>query len=333
MRVEALTFLAPYRVTVEPVDLPAPQPGEARVRTLFSAISSGTEKLFYRGEAPPGLALDASLSSLRGDIAYPLRYGYSSVGVVEEVGADDDTSWAGRWVFAFQPHASGFVAPIASLVALPENLDAAQATLLPSVETALTLVLDAAPRFGERVAVFGQGVVGLLATSLLSRFPLSQLIVVEPDAKRQALALRRGAQRALAPVDAVALHDMDIVIEVSGNPQALDAVISATGFDGRIVVGSWYGTRRATVDLGSHFHRNRIQLIASQVSTIAPHLSGRWNRERRMAEVLHLLPQLDLGSLISHRFPLAQAADAYALIADHRAGVLQVIFDYAHFAT
>lgn len=328
MRVNALTFLAPRVVTVETTELPALQPGEARVRTLHSAISSGTEMLFYRGDAPAGLALDSSLPSLRGEIAYPLRYGYACVGIVEEVGAGADLSRVGGRVFAFQPHASGFVAPLASLIPLPENLDPTHATLLPGVETALTLVLDAAPRFGERVAVYGQGVVGLLVTSLLARFPLAQLVAVEPDAGRRALAIRRGAQNALAPEEAAALRDMDIAVEVSGNPLALDAAIAATGFDGRVIVGSWYGTLRAALDLGSHFHRSRIHLIASQVSTLAPHLTGRWSRQRRMAEVLRILPELDLGSLISHRFPLSRAGEAYAQIAGARDDVLQVIFDY-----
>lgn len=328
MKAEALVFVEPRCVAVESLLLPSLQPGQALVRTLCSAISAGTELLIYRGEAPLGIPIDPTLPALSGQLAYPLRYGYSSVGVVEDVADNVDAALRGSTVFAFQPHATHFIAAADALILIPDSVDIAQAAMLPALETALTIVMDAAPRIGERCAVFGQGVVGLLITSLLARFPLADLVAVDPLPDRLDHARRRGAHRALSSDAAADLADMDLAIEMSGNPRALDGAIHACGFDGRVIVGSWYGTRRADVDLGAHFHRSRIQLSSSQVSTLAPGVTGRWTRARRIGEVLRLMPELDLGALITHRFALADAAQAYALLDEGAEPALQVLFDY-----
>ncbi|MGL4650849.1 MAG: zinc-dependent alcohol dehydrogenase, partial [Caldilineaceae bacterium] len=124
------------------------------------------------------------------------------------------------------------------------------------------------------------------------------------------------------------LRDVDLVYELSGNPAALDQAIAATGFDGRVVIGSWYGDKPATLHLGGAFHRSRVRLIASQVSTIAPALSGRWSGARRFAQAWALLASLPAATLVSHRFPFAQAADAYATIAERPQETLQVLLHY-----
>jgi threonine dehydrogenase-like Zn-dependent dehydrogenase len=119
----------------------------------------------------------------------------------------------------------------------------------------------------------------------------------------------------------------DLVFELSGNPSALNEAVSLAGYGGRIVVGSWYGEKPATLDLGGRFHRNRISIISSQVSTIDPWLSGRWTKGRRMNEVLRLLPALDLEGLITHRFPFCRAADAFHLLDWEPASALQVLLN------
>jgi threonine dehydrogenase-like Zn-dependent dehydrogenase len=167
---QALVFVGPRRVdVVEEAEAP-PRAGEVLVRTRVSAISAGTELLVYRGELPAGLALDETLPALAGaSFAYPVRYGYAAVGDVVAVGAGVAATWRGRRVFGFAPHASTFVAAVADVYPVPDGLDAERAALFASMETAVNLVLDGAPRLGERVAVIGQGVVGLLATAVLAR--------------------------------------------------------------------------------------------------------------------------------------------------------------------
>ncbi len=120
----------------------------------------------------------------------------------------------------------------------------------------------------------------------------------------------------------------DLAFEVSGDPAVLDQALRATGFDGRVIIGSWYGEKRASLDLEGAFHRSRIQVLSSQVSTIAPVLRGRWNQERRLAYALSLLQKIEAEGLISHRFPFEDAGEAYRLLAEHPEQAVQVVLTY-----
>ncbi len=322
---QAVWFTAPGRVEVRDEIWPMPGAGEAAVQVLCSAISPGTEMLVYRGQFPEDMAADETLSALSGALAYPLRYGYAAVGEVLEVGLGVEPGWRGRRVFAFQPHASGFTARVDELLPVPDPVAADDAVFLANMETAVNFVQDGAPLLGERVAVYGQGVVGLLTTALLARLPLADLCVVDGLAPRRAQALALGAKRALDPEAAGTLRDFDLVFECSGAPAALDQAIATVGFAGRVVIGSWYGRKRVTLDLGGRFHRDRIRLMSSQVSTLDPTLSGRWSKARRLDLAWQLLAQVQPSRLITQRVPLAQAADAYALLATAPAEALQIL--------
>src|SRR5262249_51218121 len=153
---------------------------------------------------------------------------------------------------------------------------------LAHMETAVNLLLDGAPLLGERVLVLGQGTIGLLVTALAARFPLQALIAVEGVPARARLARALGATRVVAPGEEArpGPDGADLAYELSGRPEALDVAVAAAGREARIVVGSWYGRKRAPVDLGGAFHRGRLRLLSSQVSHIAPALSARWNRGR-----------------------------------------------------
>jgi 2-desacetyl-2-hydroxyethyl bacteriochlorophyllide A dehydrogenase len=329
----ALCFVAPRRVTVREEPLSPPGAGQVLVQTLVSAISPGTEMLVYRGQVPAGMPLDSTLPVLAGDFAFPLKYGYAAVGRVAELGEGADPAWQERLVLSFHPHASHFLASPGELIPVPAGLSAEEAAFLPNLETAVNFLMDGQPVVGERVAVFGQGVVGLLTTALLARLPLSSLVTVDCHPLRRQASLDLGAHAALDPEAPGALDDWcasaDLTYELSGSPSALDPAIAATGFGGRVVIGSWYGDQRATLSLGGAFHRSRIQLVSSQVSTIAPRWSARWSKARRLEVAWRLLAELKPAGLITHRFPFADAAEAYDLL-DRRPGeAIQVLLSYA----
>jgi len=342
---EVLTFVAPHAVEIRSVPLGPPPPGHVLFQARLSAISAGTERLAWRGELPPDTVLDETLALGTGSATtfqYPFAYGYASVGTVVACGAGVPEQFQGQRVFAYCAHASASHVPWGDVVVLPEALADDAAVLLASMETAVNLVLDAAPLLGERVMVLGQGVVGLLTTALLSRFPLAALTAVEEHAARAQLARRLGAHQVLSPQAALRKEGQegqegraDLVIELSGRPETMDLALALAGQEARVVVGSWYGNRRAPIDLGGSFHRRRLRVISSQVSHIAPHLCSRWTRARRWEVALAALARMgDEGlvtSLLSHRVPFAAAAEAYALLDAPAAGsasagnVLQIV--------
>lgn len=337
---QAVYHLARHTVAVREVELAALQPGELLIKARCSAISPGRESLVFRGDMPEHWSLPDTPAQVGGEVRYPFKYGYALVGEVVEVGSAEDREWLGKRVFAFHPHQEYAVIDKSACQRLPDGMPWERALFLANMETALNLVLDAAPLAGERAMVFGQGVVGLLTTAILSQFPLAELITTEPiPARRErsqslgaGLAIDPGKGREMAVLEDCLFHGdnngLDFAIEVSGRVEALNQAITLTGFDGRIVVGSWYGREAGPVDLGGHFHRRRIRLISSQVGSLSPNLTGRWTKERRLKLACEWLDRVHPERLITHRFPLTACQEAFELVADKHGGALQVIFEY-----
>ncbi len=309
-----------------------PGPGEVRIRAVISALSHGTERLVYRGEVDPGLALD--LPTLAGGYGFPVKFGYASVGRVVAAGRDVGAMREGDLVFALHPHQEEYVLAATLAHRLPEGLAPEAGVFLANLDTAVNVVLDAKPRLAENVIVFGQGVVGLLVTQLLRRAG-ARVIAVEPAARRAAMSARCGADPVLVPSDLSLVPQLtggrgaDIAVEASGNAAALQQAIDSVAVEGTIVVCSWYGEKPVTLDLGGRFHRGRLRIVSSQVGGIDPSLAPRWDRARRLAVAAELLTELRLAELITHRFPFARAADAYAVLDERPADTVQVVLDYS----
>lgn len=332
----ALYFTAPYRVSVQEESFSPPAADQVMVQTLVSAISPGTELLFYRGQAPTDLPVDETIAALAGAPGFPLKYGYAAVGRVIAVGAQIAPEWQDRLVFSFHPHESHFPASPSELMPVPLPLSPEEAAFVPNMETAVNFLMDGQPLIGEQVVVFGQGVVGLLTTALLARLPLTSLVTLDRYPLRRQTSLALGAHTSLDPAEpqtltrlhALLQQGADLTYELSGNPAVLEQAIATTGFSGRVVIGSWYGQKRAEVDLGGRFHRSRMRLISSQVSTLAPEWTGRWSKARRLQVAWWMLEQVRPAHLITHRFPLAQAAEAYAMLDQHPEEAIQVMLTY-----
>lgn len=325
-------FTGPRQVEVLEETYGPPRPGEVLVRALLSAISAGTEGMIYRGGFPEDVAVDETIASLQGELRYPLKYGYSTVGRVAALGEGVDPGWIGRLVFAFNPHESFFTAQPEDLQPVPEDIPAEGAIFLPNMETAINLVMDGEPMLGEDVVIYGQGVVGLLTTALLGWYPLRKLVTLDRYPMRRKISLESGAHVSFDPavedLHAVFPDGADLVYELSGSPAALEDAIAAAGFAGRVVIGSWYGNKPAVLNLGGRFHRSRIRLISSQVSTIAPGFRGRWDKARRFAIAWEAIRRLQPGRLITHRIPVMQAGTAYALLDEYPEQVLQAALVY-----
>lgn len=334
MKCQILFFTNPYEVDIQEKTIAPLEPGELLVKTQFSAISPGTELLIFRGHAPTELAADVNIAALSGSLVFPLQYGYAAVGIVIKASADLSSKWINRTVFSFQPHQTHFIATPEQVFPLPEGISPQSAVFLPNMETAVNFLMDGHPLIGERVAVFGQGIVGLLTTALLSKFPLNDLLTLDLHPNRRTASLDAGAFKSFDPCNASTLsqvrgeNGIDLVYELSGSSNSLDQAISVTGFSGRVVVGSWYGRKRVSLDLGGHFHRSRIQIISSQVSSITPSISGRWDKTRRFDLAWQMIDQVRPERWITHRLPFQQAAQGYRLLDQNPNEVIQVLLDY-----
>jgi 2-desacetyl-2-hydroxyethyl bacteriochlorophyllide A dehydrogenase len=326
-----LWFVAPREVETRRIELPALGEGDVAVRTLCSGISSGTELLAFRGEIDPDLPLDETIGALGGTFRFPFQYGYSCVGVVEE--SRSEAVATGSRVFAFHPHQDRFVVGGDDVVPLATD-DARIATMFPLVETALQITLDAGAVLGDDVVVFGLGAVGMLTAVLLGRAG-ARVLAVDPLAWRRDTAAAVGVT-AVAPddvADALAERSptsgVPLVVEVTGRPEVLASSLALLAHEGTALVASWYGTKQAVLPLGAEFHRRRLTIRSTQVSTVPARLSDRWSPARRRAATAELLTALPLQPLASHTFPFAEASDAFAALDRAAPGVVHAAMWYA----
>ncbi len=312
MEARSVRFTAPRRVEVVEADVRPPGPGEVLVRTLWSGISGGTELLAYRGELDPSMPVDEALGALGGTFAYPFSFGYSCVGTVEEGELPE-----GTLVFAFHPHQDLFTVAVDDTV-LVDGSDPRTATLFPLVETALQASLDCGDVRHERVAVLGLGPVGILTAALLGESG-AEVVGADPRPWRREAAGAFGV-RAVEP-DRVG-DGLPVVVEASGRGEVLASALDLLAHEGTALVLSWYGTTPVPLPLGGAFHRRRLVIRSSQVSTIPSSLSGRWDVPRRRSVARGLLDRLPLKALATDSFPLEDAAEAYEAIDSGRPGLV-----------
>jgi 2-desacetyl-2-hydroxyethyl bacteriochlorophyllide A dehydrogenase len=326
----SLWFVGPRAVEVRSAPLTPLTDGQVLVRTAFSGISAGTELLAYRGLLDEDLVRDETIGALSGTFRYPFPYGYSAVGRIEE---SRGAMAPGQLVFAFHPHQDHFVVDADDIIVL-DDVDLRRATMLPLVETALQIALDAGPVLEQLTVVVGAGAIGLLTTLMLQRAG-GRPLVIEPRPWRRALADQLGAataapEEAAAAIAAAGLPDgAGLIVEASGSVDALAAALDLLAHEGTLLVASWYGNRPAMLPLGGRFHRRRLTIRSTQVSTIPARQSDRWDRRRRLDAAARLVQDLPLDDLTTHTFPFEDAPDAFRAIDEGIPGLVHAALGYA----
>jgi NADPH:quinone reductase-like Zn-dependent oxidoreductase len=295
--------------------LPAPADGQVRVRTLFSGISRGTESLVFRGEVPPGQYAAMRAPFQEGDFPAPVKYGYASVGTVE----DGPAQLRGTIVFCLHPHQTRYVVPVASVVPVPDDVPPGRAVLAANMETAVNGLWDLAPRIGDRIAVVGAGTVGCLVAWLAAKIPGCSVTLVDIDPAKAAIA---GALGADFTFPETAGGDADRVVHTSGTPAGLQCALALAGFESTILEMSWFGTAPVTLPLGEAFHSRRLVLRSSQVGHVAAAQRGRWSPRRRLVKALELLADPVLDNLATGESRFIDLPETMARLASAPAGTL-----------
>jgi threonine dehydrogenase-like Zn-dependent dehydrogenase len=296
---EALWIEAPGRATLRRGVLPPRAPDEVLVRALHGAVSRGTELLVVRGEVPPSEHGRMRAPFQEGDFPFPVKYGYASVGRVEA----GPPRWAGRTVFCLHPHQTRYVVPATAIHAVPDGVPPARAVLAANMETAVNALWDAAPRVGDRIAVVGGGVVGLLVAWLAGRIPGCEVELIDVHAGRAAIAAKLGLRFATPEA---ATPEADLVVHASGQPAGLVTALGLAGFEATVLELSWYGQQAVSLPLGEAFHARRLILRSSQVGHVATAQRSRWDHGRRMALALSLLAAPELDALVTDHAPFAE---------------------------
>lgn len=259
--------------------------GMVRVRAVASGVSRGTEALVFAGRVPENQFAVMGAPLMGGAFPFPVKYGYSAVGVDE----------GGRRVFVLHPHQDVFDAPAGMCIPVPDAVPSARAVLAANMETAVNIAWDAAPLAGERMMVVGAGVVGLLTASLLARIPGASVTVVDIDPARAALAALLGCGFAL-PGDAP--PEQELIVHASASEAGLRTALSCAAFEGRIVEASWFGDKSPALPLGEAFHVKRLRIVSTQVGSVATAMRGRRTYAQRLGLALDLLADAAYDALL-----------------------------------
>ena len=302
-------------------ELAAPGPGEALVCALYSGISKGTEMVVHRGAVPPRVAQEMRAPHQEGQFPGPVKFGYLSVGVVEE-GPED---WKGQRVFCLNPHQDRYVVPVSELTRIPDHVPSRRAVLTGTVETAVNALWEAGPRLGDRIAVVGAGLVGGMVATLLRTFPLDRLQLVDLDPGRKQLADRLGVDFA-QPDEALA--DCDIVFHCSASQEGLERSLQLCGDEGDVIEMSWYANRAVTLPLGEDFHERRLSIRASQVGVVARSRRHRRTNADRLDLAVSLLTDPVFDAFLTGQSAFEDLPDVVQGLSDGSLEALCHVIEY-----
>ncbi|MEZ5900170.1 MAG: zinc-binding alcohol dehydrogenase [Hyphomicrobiaceae bacterium] len=317
----ALWYVKPGVAELRTERLGVPIAGEARVKTIFSAISRGTERLVAFGHVPQSEWQRMRAPMQSGSFPFPVKYGYSATGTV----VAGPEHLAGKTVFSLHPHQDFFHAPVEMLVPVPDCVPARRATLAANMETALNAHWDAGTGPGDRVAVIGAGVLGLLTARLARRMPGVRVTLCDIDPAKAALA--SALDIPFSP-PAELKDDNSIVFHTSATSAGLQTALAAAAFEGRIIEASWYGDAPATVHLGGAFHARRLRLISSQVGHVAPSHRPTFSHRKRLETALCLLDDPLLDALVSEEIPFEAVPQQLAAVLSNSSGGLPPLIRY-----
>ncbi len=341
---QVVSIDGPRQVGLASYDAEPLTPGSVRVRTWYSGISAGTELTAYRGSNPYLTSTwdPAKRLFVEGPptFAYPVQgWGYSEVGEVVEAAPDVDAPQPGDVVFGIWGHRSDAVV---SAAAVRDNVwraeDALSGCFARVGAIALNGVFAADTRLGDRVAIFGQGVIGLLATRLAT-LSGAEVIAVDKHPDRLDVAERMGAVRTLvadvaggagAAVRLWAEDGVDAAIEASGNDRALHEAVRSVTVDGVVAASGFYQGGAQYLRLGEEFHHNRVRIVASHISGTPVALGARWDPRRLVRTFMRQVEagRVDTGPLVTDIVDLDDVPEIYERLDREGPNILQAVIRF-----
>ncbi len=264
---------------------------EILIKSLYSGISYGTEKIVFTSQVPRSQYALMKAPHQLGRFNDKVKYGYMNVGKVLHGSKD----LLGQRVYSMYPHQSFFVIKANQATLIPKNIPSRRALLTANMETAINAVWDSKPTIGDNVYVIGAGIVGLLMSYVLSKIIGVKVIIIDKDASKKKVCSGLGLS---FETKLCGISNADIIYECSGDPRMLNSLTQLTDLETRICILSWYGKQVSKINMGENWFSKRIKLIFSQVSNISAYRAKKWDNNSRRKLALDLLSDKKLDNLI-----------------------------------
>ncbi len=316
---QAVVVTGPQEITLQTVKLKPLGAEEVRVRTRYTSISAGTERMLLTGQ----------LVEMAG-LPFPCIPGYETVGEVIEVGPDvpKREEWLGRWAFvggsygyedvtaAWGGQAEYVANDYRKVYRLPDGLDPAVAVAIAPAATAWHAVELANPQPGERVLVLGQGPIGQFAAQA-AKLRGAQVAVADISAERLAQTMVGDIKIDLSRETAKAKLDgpLDLLIDATGKMEAIAANLMQVRARGRVLLLGFY-------------QRIELPFAIPFIKELTFQPSREWAAEDILAVGAALADgRLQAAHLFTSRFPISEIQAAYRAALDPQAG-LKVLIEW-----
>lgn len=331
MQAQAAVATEVGHVAFQTVTVPDPGPEDVVVRLTYSWISNGTEGSFVRGERIAGDTPRKATDPM----PFPHVPGYQKVGVVEWVGSAAGDFRVGEVVFAtvsriegmfysFAGHVSPAVTHRSQVWRLPEGLDPVAVSGLVLTQVGYNVGIRPSLQPGDAAVVIGDGMVGHWSAQTLQHRGAKVLLLGRHDDRLsrflpgdQDRVVNSTREDPVAAVRAWAPEGVQVLADTVGSVPTIEALIPTMRRFSHLSSAGFYGPN-GLID---------IQKLRDREMTL--HAPAGWTKER-MDATLTLLAQgvLKTLPLITHRFPAAQAGEAFDLILSRREPVLGVVLDW-----
>ena len=203
MKSNTVIFTEPCKVEIQEIDCPKPGKSEVLIRTEQTLISTGTELTFLTGECP-------EKSKWSEYIHYPQKSGYSNVGIIEEVGEGVSKDLIGKRVASFSGHSQYVIVNVNELRMINYEIKPEEATFFALAETTINGIRRTGIELGNRVVVYGAGIVGQLAARFLLAGGCTEIFVVN---RSEARLKHLPDQRAIIPICSTKEDPISIIKE------------------------------------------------------------------------------------------------------------------------
>jgi len=288
----------------------------ALVKTIYSGISKGTEKLVANG-----LVHNTQFDIMRcpyqeGNFSFPIKYGYINVGEV----IDGPNSFIGKTVFTLSPHQDFFEISTRDIHVIKDK-NIKKYLLTANMETAINIFWDSHSKKNDRILIIGLGSVGLLTAYYYRLKGFKNLFVTDININKKKIA----KQLKLNFVNFSKVNNLDCIINTTSSYEILNACFQKLNLDGKVVEASWYGQKSGKISLGNDFHSKRLRIISSQVSNIPIHMQKKQNYKTRLKIAIDSLSDDKLMLLINSNSKFENLEKDYISILNNKNIILHAV--------
>ena len=260
------------------------------VKTLYTGISKGTEKLVTNGKVHQSQFNVMRCPFQEGDFNFPIKYGYINVGQI----IDGPASIVGKVIFTLSPHQTFFEISIKNINFVKNN-NVKKYLLTANMETAVNIFWDTQAKKNDRILVVGLGSVGLLTAFFFKLQGYKNLYVSDTNFIKKRIAKKLD----LNFINFNKINKLDCIVNTTSNYNVLNDSFSKLNLDGKIIEASWYGEKIGKLQLGNEFHSKRLRIISSQVSNIPLHMQKKYNYKSRLKIAINALADNRVMSIIN----------------------------------